>query len=320
MLDPAVLRGGRFGLQIKVDLPDVEGRADIFKKLIHRLKVKLAPGTDLDDLAKRFAKDTSGLSGADLQHIIADAIIQEGYRGASYVGEKQLFSSIEYREDGGEVGRKLLPEERVMIAYHEAGHALGEHFLTYGQGVRKLTILGHGNGAEAFMRPQDDERRYRFEAWMLDRMTIAMLGRAAEEIFSGRRYNGVAGDFPMARHYANQMVAHLGMSELGPRTHDARNPNDISDATKRENEVAVNRLMSEALERAKKLVEEKRDVAERIVAALLERETIRAHEFIEIAGPKAPQPRVDGPRVGEAFKRLPSAAGTSADDPRSSTN
>lgn len=312
MLDPAILRGGRFGFQLNVGMPDVKARADIFKKLIRVLKVRLAPqggpngglsDREFDALALRIAKETSGLAGADLKHIVAHAILEAGYRGDAYLSTEQLLRSIEFREDGGEQRKTLLPEERKVLAYHEAGHAIAEHLLPYGAGVRKLTIVPHGMGAFGFMRRENEERELQFEAWMLDRMTVAMAGRAAEELFSGRRYNGVGGDFPHAAHYANQMVAQLGMSDLGPIYHDRSHPLAVSDATKRRIEAAVQKLMAEALARAQKLVADNREAVERVVSELLEHETLNGAEFERIVGPRTPQPPLDRVASGRAFSR-----------------
>jgi ATP-dependent Zn protease len=230
-------------------------------------------------------------------------ILEAGYNGAKHVTAELLIRSIEFREDGGQQNKLLLPEEKKLLAYHEAGHGIAEHVLPYGAGLRKLTIIPHGIGAFGFMRPANDDRTLQFEAWMLDRMTVAMAGRASELYFSGRRYNSVGGDFPAAAHYANMMVRELGMSELGPISHKNLHPSLISDATKREIELAVNKLMSKAQRRALKLVKDYQKGIESVVAALLVKETLDGAEFEKIVGPRPAAPTLSGFARGEAFSR-----------------
>ena len=265
VLDPALLRPGRFDRQVVVDLPTMEGRLAILK--VHAAKVKLAEGTDLS----RIARGTPGCSGADLANIVNEA--------ALIAGRAELWGK-ERRS------RAMDEQEKRCTAYHEAGHALVAILEPEADPVHKITIIPRGMalGLTAFL-PEKDKvsvtRRH-----LLADLAISMGGRVAEELFLPDVSTGARQDLQQATRLAHAMVCDWGLSEkLGPRTfgkneelvflgHEVNRTQDYSEETARLIDEEVTRLLREAHARAKELIESHRPAMEALVAELLEKETV----------------------------------------------
>ena len=285
VLDPALLRPGRFDRQVVVDLPTMEGRLAILK--VHAAKVKLADGTDLS----KIARGTPGCSGADLANIVNEAALLASRSDKPGVDEDDFEAARDKVLWGKERRSRAMDDnEKRCTAYHEAGHALVAILEPEADPVHKITIIPRGMalGLTAFL-PQKDKvsvtRRH-----LLSDLAIAMGGRVAEELFLDDVSTGARQDLQQATRLAHSMVCDWGLSDaLGPRTygknedlvflgHEVNRTQDYSEETARKIDEEVSRLLREAHERARSLVESHRAEMEALVAALLERETVDGAE------------------------------------------
>ena len=281
VLDPALLRPGRFDRQVVVDLPTMEGRLAILK--VHAAKVKLAEGTDLS----RIARGTPGCSGADLANIVNEAALIAGRAEKPGVDEDDFEAARDKVLWGKERRSRAMDEqEKKCTAYHEAGHALVAILEPEADPVHKITIIPRGMalGLTAFL-PEKDKvsvtRRH-----LLADLAISMGGRVAEELFLPDVSTGARQDLQQATRLAHAMVCDWGLSEkLGPRTfgkneelvflgHEVNRTQDYSEETARLIDEEVTRLLREAHARAKELIESHRPAMEALVAELLEKETV----------------------------------------------
>ena len=301
ILDPALLRPGRFDRKVVMDNPDVKGRQEILK--VHTHGKPLAGDVDVEALAKI----TAGFSGADLENLVNEAAILAARRNKKNIGMSELQEAMERVVMGPERrSRVITPEEKEKVAYHEAGHALLFHLLENTSPVHKITIVSRGRaGGYVMPLPEGDERlitREKFE----DDIVAAMGGRAAEEIIYNQFTTGASNDLQQATRMARAMVTQFGMSELlGPRSYgsgsgavflgrEISEQRDYSEHYAQQIDDEVKRILQAAYQRAKDLLLEQRDKMEELVAILIERETLNAQEFVEI---------VDGPAVA-AFTAL----------------
>ena len=308
VLDPALLRPGRFDRRIMVELPDVKGREQILR--IHARKVPVAPGVDLAALAR----GTPGLSGADLANLVNEAALLAARRQEDQV-EQQDFEDARDKVTLGIERRSLVltDAERRLTACHEAGHAL-VNLLTPGQDpVQKVSIVPRGAALGlTFTLPEEDRRSYSRD-YLLGRLAVAQAGRAAEELVFGpeKVTTGAAQDFAQATELARRMVMHFGMSPAvgpvaigehpvaAPFGPEFPRPKDGSEETARMVDREVRSLLVAAADRARTLLQQHRALLERLAGELLEHETLDRAALTRLmggagvpapAGPAAPAP------------------------------
>jgi len=295
-LDPALLRPGRFDRQLLVSPPDLAGREAILRVHTRDKPLKL----DEVDLGV-VARQTSGLTGAELANICNEAAIFAGRRGDLALTQTDFEWALE-RVVAGLQQRKVLTEkERRILAYHEGGHALMAHLMGSVMELQKVTIVSRGNAlGYAFYLPEEDRYLHTKEE-LVDRMVVALAGRAAEEVVFGRVTNGAANDLEKVTEIARSMVFEWGMSDtVASRTMRADNY-ALSEATKRLRDEEQARLTDGAYEEAVRLLRKHRVPLDRIASALLEKETLVREELLELVTDVEPESRaseaVGVPRV-----------------------
>ncbi len=298
ILDPALLRPGRFDRKVVMDSPDLKGRQDILK--VHAKGKPLAPDADLEAMGKI----TPGFSGADLENLINEAAILAARRNKKSIGMSELQESMERVIMGPERKTRVISEkEKRSIAYHEAGHAILHHVLEHANPVHKVTIVPRGRaGGFVMSLPESDiflKSREEFE----DEIVAMMGGRAAEEIIFNQFTTGAAQDLRMATERARAMVTQYGMSDvMGPRAfgggsgslflgRDLYEQRDYSERAAEEIDNEVKRILQTAYQRAKTILTENREKLERIARVLIEQETLDRPGFEELmtAGGGLPQ-------------------------------
>jgi cell division protease FtsH len=295
-LDPALLRPGRFDRQMLVPPPDLAGREAILR--VHtRGKPLNVDDVDLGIVARQ----TSGLTGAELANICNEAAIKAGRRGDVSITQADFDWALE-RVVAGLQQRKVLTEkERRILAFHEGGHALMAHLMGSVMELQKVTIVSRGNAlGYAFYLPEEDRYLHTKEE-LIDRMAVALAGRAAEEVVFGRVTNGAANDLEKVTEIARSMVFEWGMSDtVASRTMRADNY-ALSEATKRLRDEEQARLTDGAYEEAVRLLRKHRAPLDRIASALLEKETLVREELLELVADVEPESRasetVGVPRV-----------------------
>ena len=283
VLDPALLRPGRFDRRVVVGLPDVRGREEVLR--VHVKKVPVSDDTNLNVLAR----GTPGFSGADLANMVNEAALN-----AARMNRKQVtMYDFELAKDkvlmGAERKSMLLTEEEKRVtAYHEAGHALVSFLREHSDPIHKVTIIPRGMALGVTVFLPGDRHNYTRE-YLESNLAIAYGGRVAEEIFLNQMSTGAGSDIESATDLARRMVCEYGMSRLGPLTFGKKEEQiflgreiaqhrDFSEETARQIDLEVRRLIDEAYQSAHALVESHSDAMHRIAAALLERETIDADE------------------------------------------
>lgn len=287
MLDPALVRPGRFDRQIVVDRPDIVGREDILK--VHVKTVALDEEINL----RQIAAMTSGFVGADLANLVNEAALLAARKGKTKVGSDEFQEGVERVIAGPEKRQRvLLHEEKLRIAYHEAGHALVSRSLPQTDPVHKLTILGRGSAALGYTmyRPEDD-RFLHTRTWLESTICSLLGGTVAEEIVYGEVSDGATSDLQRATQIARRMVTDFGMSpKIGRVSYqtEGRSPflngggaNDYacSQKTAREIDLEVRRILDEAQRAAEQILNERRDALEIITQTLMDSESIDAIEL-----------------------------------------
>ena len=285
ILDPALLRPGRFDRQVVMDRPDVKGREAIFR--IHARGKPIARDVRFEVLARL----TPGYVGADIENVINEAAILAARRNKRFITMAELQEAIERVRMGPERRSRLLtPKEKEIISYHEAGHAVVNYYMKYTDPVQKVTIVPRGM-AGGYVMPLPDEDAIENRSRFRDMMAFLLGGRAAEEIVFGNPTTGASNDLEQVTRLARAMVTSLGMSErLGPLTFGQREEmvflgREISEQRNYSEEVAeiiddeVRRLITEAHQRALKVLREHRDKLELLAKRLMEVETVSGSEF-----------------------------------------
>ena len=309
VLDPALLRPGRFDRQITVNLPDVKGREEILR--VHSKKVKLAEGVDLAVVAR----GTPGYSGAELANVINEAALLAARRGLKGITLAELEEARDKVRWGKERRSLALSEkEKQNTAYHEAGHALLLELLPHTEPLHKVTIIPRGPSLGSTMWLPEEDKYTNRKNELLASLTVKMGGRVAEEIAFGDVTNGAAGDIKMATAMARKMVCEWGMSErLGMVEYgehedyvflgrDISRSRDYSEATAQEIDQEVRRLLDDAYQSAKQTLIANRDKLDVIAKALLEYETLDGSHIKEIiqyghlVNPPGPRPP-SGPKM-----------------------
>jgi cell division protease FtsH len=295
-LDQALLRPGRFDRQMLVPAPDLAGREAILR--VHTRGKPL----NLDDVdLATVARQTSGLTGAELANVCNEAAIKAGRRGDVSISQADFDWALERVVAGLQQPKILTEKERRILAYHEGGHALMGHLMGSVMELQKVTIVSRGNAlGYAFYLPEEDRYLHTKEE-LVDRMIVALGGRAAEEVVFGRVTNGAANDLEKVTEIARSMVFEWGMSDtVTSRTMRADNY-ALSEATKRLRDEEQAHLTDGAYEEAVRLLRKHRAPLDRIAAALLEKETLVREELQELVEDVEPESRasetVGVPRV-----------------------
>jgi cell division protease FtsH len=288
VLDPALLRPGRFDRQIVADLPDRRGRAAILR--IHTRAIPLAADADLDVLAAR----TPGAAGADLANIVNEAALLAARRGKPSVGMDELEEAVDRVSMGLERRSRVLgARERERVAYHELGHALVAFACLHADPVHRVSIVPRGVAAVGITQQVPAEDRYLItQPELEDRLTVLMGGRAAERLVYGELSTGAQNDLQQATALARRMVEEFGMSELvGPVAlrraglflpGDAARGEAVSAAVAADADAEARRLLDEAEARARRILDDRRGDLERLARLLLERESLE-HDEMEAA-------------------------------------
>lgn len=288
VLDPALLRPGRFDRQITVSLPDRKGRKAILE--VHARNKKLAPDLDLAALAKR----TPGFSGADLENVLNEAAILAVRENAEVITMHHLDEAIDRVIAGpAKKSRTYSDKEKRLVAYHEVGHTIVGLKLEDSDMVQKVTIIPRGTaGGYNLMTPRE-EKFMHTKNDLSARITGLLGGRVAEEIFFGEISTGASQDIQQATHIAREMVMTYGMSELGPIQYEHGSANvflgrDYNATQNYSGQIAfeidkeVRRIIDAAYEKARAIVTENRDLVDKIAASLLENETLTAEQIQNI--------------------------------------
>ncbi|MBN1519701.1 MAG: ATP-dependent zinc metalloprotease FtsH [Spirochaetales bacterium] len=293
VLDPALMRPGRFDRQVAVDRPDLEGRKAILS--IHSKSVKLDAGVDIT----KVARSTPGFVGADLANVVNESALLAVRAGRKRVHQEDFERAIEKIMTGLEKKSRVMnQDERKLIAFHEAGHALTAAFTPGADPVQKVTIVPRGLGALGFTLQVPVEDRYVVtEDKLLGEIDVLLGGRAAEDLVFGRVSTGAANDITRATDIARRMITDYGMSErfknvaltrrgagfLGPQAEPVMT-REYSEDTQRYIDETVASVIAERYERSKAVLTGRRETLDRLAAELLEKETIDEARFKELAG------------------------------------
>src|SRR5213596_2955325 len=321
ILDPALLRPGRFDRQIVVDRPDRNGRRKILE--VHSKGKPLAPEIELDTLAA----GTPGFTGADLANLVNEAALLAARRGKKTIEQEELEEGIMRVIAGPEKKTRLLSEqERKITAYHEMGHAMVGHYTDQDAEVHKISIISRGQALGYTISLPREDRYLTTKTSLMDELAAVLGGRAAEELVFDEITTGAANDLEKVTHTAKQMIMRYGMSEkLGPRVlgrnqdlpflgrEMAAEP-DYSEEIAREIDDEIRRVIEEAHTRARQVLEQHMEELHRLSAILVERETIDKDQFLrlldgaaeeDVFPDEAAEEEPAKPQADERRKRLP---------------
>ncbi|MEW5866300.1 MAG: ATP-dependent zinc metalloprotease FtsH [Bacillota bacterium] len=301
VLDPALLRPGRFDRQIVVDMPDLAGREAILK--VHAKNKPLGPDVNLRALAQR----TPGFTGADLENLLNEAAILAARRGKKKISMDECDEAIDRVIAGPQKKSRVISErEKNLVAIHEAGHALAAKLLPHADPVQKVSVIPRGRmGGYTLMLPGED-RMFQTRSEILDKVVVGLAGRVAEEIVLGEISTGAENDLNGITKAVRKMVTEYGMSdELGPITfgrrhedtvflgrdlaHDRDYSEEVAAAIDRE----VRRIVDECYEKAKELITGNKDKLMKLATALKEKETIEGAELDALLSDEAPEREAD---------------------------
>ena len=289
VLDPALLRPGRFDRQVVVPLPDIRGREQILT--VHMRKVPIAP----DVVPEVIARGTPGMSGADLANLVNEAALFAARAAKRLVDMEDFERAKDKIIMGAERRSMVMPEEeRLNTAYHESGHALLGYMLPKSDPVHKVTIIPRGRALGVTVQlPEQDRYAYDRE-YLLNRIAVLFGGRIAEEVFMHQMTTGASNDFERATQIARDMVTRYGMSDaLGTMVYaenegevflgrSVTRQTNVSEETQRKVDAEIRRIIDEQYGLARKMIEENRDKIEAMVKALLEFETIDADQIKDV--------------------------------------
>jgi cell division protease FtsH len=302
ILDPALLRPGRFDRKVILDAPDVKGREAILA--VHTKGKPIADDVKVSVLAK----STPGFSGADLANLVNEAAILAARRNKKIIGMSEFEEAVDRVIAGPErKSRVMVERERRLTAYHEGGHAIVAHFLEHHDPPHKITIVSRGMAGGYTRFLPDEESHYRTASMFKDQLAAALGGHAAEELIYGEASTGPSNDIEQVTRIARAMVTRWGMSErLGPRTFGRSDDlvflgREISETRNYSEKIAeeiddeVRRLIEEAQERARAILRERRPLLEKLAAVLLEVETLEGEQLTRLlnSDPNEPWPPPD---------------------------
>ncbi|MHB1590843.1 MAG: ATP-dependent zinc metalloprotease FtsH [Sulfuricella sp.] len=297
VLDPALLRPGRFDRQVVVPLPDIRGREQIL--MVHMRKVPMAPDVKADILAR----GTPGMSGADLANLVNEAALFAARFNKRLVDMEDFEKAKDKIIMGAERRSIVMPEhERMNTAYHESGHVIVARLLPKTDPVHKVTIIPRGRALGVTMQLPTEDRYSMDRENLLQNISVLFGGRIAEEIFMGQMTTGASNDFERATEMARRMVTQWGMSDaLGPMVYGENDSEiflgrsvtthkNVSETTMQKVDAEIRRIIDEQYALARRLIEENRDKIEVMAKALLEWETLDAEQIGDIMEGRAPRP------------------------------
>jgi cell division protease FtsH len=293
VLDPALLRPGRFDRQVVVDMPDVAEREAILK--IHCQKIKLGEDVEL----KRIARATPGTSGADLANLVNEAALFAARSKRSTV----IMEDFELARDKTILGvarqsKLMTPEEKLATAYHEAGHALMYYYLEHVDPLHKVTIIPHGQALGLTISLPEKDSYTKNKSWLTDWIRVAMGGYIAEELIYGETTTGTSNDIKQATNIARRMVTEWGMSDLGFVCYGQEDEplfigkeiaqhKDYSEHTAQQIDQKVSEILSNSLEETRKILTEHKEQLELLTETLVEKETLDDAEIRDLLGLEA---------------------------------
>lgn len=300
VLDPALLRPGRFDRQVVVPLPDIRGREEILK--VHMRKVPVSKD-DADKIASVMARGTPGFSGADLANLVNEAALFAARGNKQFVDSDDFEKAKDKIMMGAERRSMVMSEEeKKNTAYHESGHALVAKMVPKSDPVHKVTIIPRGRALGLTMQLPEQDRYGYDKQYLLSRIAVLFGGRIAEEVFMNQMTTGASNDFERATQLARDMVSKYGMSEtLGVMVYSEPESNDgflgrfgggrnnVSEATMQKVDAEVRRILDEQYALARKIIEENQDKMHAMAEALLKWETIDAEQIDDILDGKPPR-------------------------------
>ena len=297
VLDPALLRPGRFDRQVAITLPDINEREDILK--IHASHVKTDPEVDL----KKIARATPGASGADLANLVNEAALFATRQGRKMV----TMADFEQARDKMVLGvakksHVMTPEDKLLTAYHESGHALMFYYLPDIDPLYKVTIIPHGNAGGVTMGLPEKDQSYMKKSSLMSHIKMAMGGYVAEKILNGQTSTGPSADIKQATDIARRMVTEWGMSDLGFISlgsegeplflgREIAQHKDFSEETAKRIDEQINKILNECMEDTTKILSEHKDQLDKLAQALVSRETLDDNEVRELLGFEAVGPK-----------------------------
>jgi len=296
ILDPALLRPGRFDRQVVVPLPDIRGREEILK--VHMRKVPIAGDVKADVIAR----GTPGFSGADLANLVNEAALFAARRNKRLVDMDDFEMAKDKIMMGAERRSMVMTEEEKMnTAYHESGHAVVARVVPKSDPVHKVTIIPRGRALGLTMQLPEQDRYAYDRQYLMSRIAVLFGGRIAEELFMNQMTTGASNDFERATAMARDMVTRYGMSDLGVMVYGENDGEvflgrsvtqhkNVSEATMQKVDAEIRRIIDEQYALARKILEENRDKVEAMTKALLEWETIDAEQIDDIMDGKPPRP------------------------------
>ena len=297
VLDPALMRPGRFDRQVVVPLPDIRGREQIL--IVHMRKVPLAPDVKADIIAR----GTPGMSGADLANLVNEAALFAARSGKRLVDMEDFERAKDKILMGAERRSMVMnDEEKRNTAYHESGHAVVAKLVPKSDPVHKVTIIPRGRALGLTMQLPEEDRYSYDRTYLMSRIAVLFGGRIAEELFMNQMTTGASNDFERATQMARDMVTRYGMSEaLGPMVYgenegevflgrSVTTHKNVSEATMQQVDAEIRRIIDQQYALARKLLEENRDKVEAMTKALMEMETIDAEQIDDIMSGRPPRP------------------------------
>ncbi len=293
VLDPALLRPGRFDRRVMIDLPDLKDREEVL--LVHARKKPLASNVDLKKVAER----TAGFSGADLANILNEAAILAAREDKKEIVNENLFEAIEKVMIGPErKSRVITDKEKKITAYHEAGHALVSHFLPDADPVHKVSIISRGSAGGYTLKAPTEDRHMHAKSEFISEIAVLLAGHLVEKNIFGEVTTGATSDLRRATALARSLVTDYGMSDhLGPRTYgekeemiflgrEIHEQRDYSEKVAEKIDEEITGFIKQGESKAQAIIDAHAEQLEKIVATLLEKETIEKDEFEAIMGPK----------------------------------
>jgi len=293
VLDPALLRPGRFDRRVVIDEPDIKDREEILK--VHARQKPLAKEVSL----RRIAERTPGFTGADLANLLNEAAILSARRNKKMIGMEELFESIEKVMMGPERKSRVITEkEKKITAYHEAGHALVAHFLPHTDPVQKISIIARGQTGGYTLKLPTEDKHMHTKSEFVEELAVLLAGHATEKEIFGEVTTGATSDLRRATALARQLITDYGMSEnLGPRTYgekeemiflgrEIHEQRDYSEKIAEQIDKEIFHFIEQAVKQAKGIIISKKEYLEKVVKALLEKETLEREEFEKIVGKK----------------------------------
>ena len=297
ILDPALVRPGRFDRRILLPLPDIEGRKAILG--IHARNKPFAQTVDWEKVARR----TVGFSGADLENMLNEAAILAARLNKKLIDEADLEESATKVKMGPEKRRMQSEDDKKITAYHESGHALVSYFMPHTDPVHRISIVGRGMSLGHTLIPPSMDRVHETRTRLLETIATMLGGRAAEELIFSEMTTGAADDIEKATSLARTMVIEYGMSQLGPINYDVEKarmmgePSSISSEMQSKIDEEVNRIMNDCFVQAKKILKVNKLKLDKVAGVLLQKETLEGDEFEKLLTEKSVKKIPNGPTV-----------------------